>query len=209
MKSQTLNFLANQLGLEVKDATLDLALQSVPVVGGILGNIKIARLTRRVNLHEKKINDMAEKISINETNKINLMKDFFLFFVEQISDEDQEEKIEYILNGYDGILSEEEIESDKIYSYYDTLKTLRYQEIVYFVNEYSNGQKVGKFEKFEINKNSIRIENKLKTLGLIVAYTQNNSYGLSWNDIENPMMSNFTCITDYGVDFLMFFRMGK
>src|SRR5699024_5783658 len=116
----------------------------VPGVGGAISAYKRVRTERNLKtliFHLQENNDelIANLSKQTEENREKL--DALLqFILEIVIDEHQEEKIQYMVNGYIYLSGHAEITSDFVMHYYDVLKQLRMVDIavlrLYYKNRY-------------------------------------------------------------------------
>lgn len=94
-------------------------------------NIKVAieELNKRVEKLEQYITDENEEILKNQ-----LLPTFWDFVIE----EKESEKIQLFVNGLESSLTKEEIDSEMMYVYFDTLKQMRMKDIMSFQNVFIN-----------------------------------------------------------------------
>ncbi|WP_339213955.1 hypothetical protein [Ornithinibacillus sp. FSL M8-0202] len=210
----------------------DTIADQAPIAGKILTTFKIHRLQQRIKHHEKGINYITEKVrAIDDPNFKILIKDFlFPDLLQQLLDEDEDQKISYFLNGFCHVIDNEIYDRSKILIYYDALISLRFVEIEYlltFTSEYNKYRyhkvKHNDFEKHFTEKREFwelksTIENKLESMNLIstgrlVSYTKimkkMNKISL---DVQRGLASprsepDETKITEFGKRFVYFFNL--
>lgn len=123
---------------------IDTVSSLVPGIGGAISSYKRIRAEKNLKtliFHLQANNDelIANLSKQTEENREKL--DVLLqFILETVIDEYQEEKIEYMVNGYIYLTDHAEITSDFVMHYYDVLKQLRMVDIsvlrLYYKNRY-------------------------------------------------------------------------
>jgi hypothetical protein len=118
--------------------------------------------------------------------------------------EQQEEKIRYIVNGFESILERKAQEENEMFIYFDVLNSLRIREIDYILSAKPEGETICEFvdgfdiEKF-ISPEQMYIRNKLERYGLIeVQYIKKEQYSMTAQKIR---------LTKFGQAFLSYFKM--
>ncbi|MFD1064400.1 hypothetical protein [Oceanobacillus locisalsi] len=105
----------------------------VPGVSGAVSTYKRKRAEKNLTelvyhlhkSHDKLIENLSKQTEENQEKLDKLLH----FILEIVVDEYQEEKIEYMVNGYIHLTEHEEITSDFVMHYYDMLKQLRMVDI--------------------------------------------------------------------------------
>lgn len=117
----------------VSEVMIDTASSLIPGVGGAISSYKRIRAEKNLetlifHLQENNKELIANLSKQTEENRTKL--DALLHFIlEMVIDEYQEEKIEYMVNGYIYLTDHAEITSDFVMHYYDVLKQLRMVDI--------------------------------------------------------------------------------
>ena len=117
----------------VSEVMIDTASSLIPGVGGAISSYKRIRAEKNLetlifHLQENNKELIANLSKQTEKNRTKL--DALLHFIlEMVIDEYQEEKIEYMVNGYIYLTDHAEITSDFVMHYYDVLKQLRMVDI--------------------------------------------------------------------------------
>lgn len=123
---------------------IDTVSSLIPGVGGAISSYKRIRTEKNLKtliFHLKENNDelIANLRKQTEENREKL-DSLLQFILEKVIDEYQEEKIEYMVNGYIYLTDHAEITSDFVMHYYDVLKQLRMVDIsvlrLYYKNRY-------------------------------------------------------------------------
>lgn len=180
-------------------------------------------LKARIDELEEKIQMMPEeKAKEFTTNIFGIVTDYVL-------DEVQEEKIEYIVNGFINLASVEDISEDFVLNYYDTLNSLRMTDIrilKYYYNFFIIDKREdikSVLEELKIDYDQFyEIQNKIMRMGLLIS--QNEKYersnlqylknkidgntralsraGSDWTDLNQ---SEICELSKYGHQFMKFF----
>lgn len=185
------------LGESVPDMT--------PVVGSIITNVKIKRLAKRLTRVESDINHIKDVISV-ETNqrKVEQIKDFvFPIFLQQLLEEDEEQKIKYVINSIKRFVDEDTLNESQLILIFDILDKLRCIDVDYLI---SLNDDIEFLPDVEASANIITfIESKLEKIGLIHIA---NLGKLIANQEGGPAVSysEKTIISDLGKEILNFIR---
>lgn len=165
-----------------------------------------------INKDIESIKADIKKLSKSEANAI--IENAGIIVFDNINNEQQKEKIEYLINGMRTIIDQKITEEDIILTYYDILKELRLVDIKILVQLYEK-----KFDKGwrddeqlnepnEINKYELiekYIVKKLESLNLVII-------SKTWDDLEgednkvNPKLINISLL---GVNLVDFFRISN
>lgn len=153
----------------------------VPAVSSIINYYKFYRMGKRIDELDKKIVRMELKINELSDKDYNFLRQkAFPVMLENLFDEQQEEKVQLILNGFESIIENHITDEDKVFTFYDVLEGLRAHEIkrlMQHTKEYRE-MLIKNPEKLKLNfdispeGNNNRaflqyIDNKLESLGLI------------------------------------------
>lgn len=105
----------------------------VPGVSGLVQSYKHNRFERNITTLTQELNSNIEVIRVNLESKTEEQKEqidqLFNYVMDYVIDEQQEEKIEYMVNGFVKITEHEEVTEDFVLTYYDVLKELRMVDI--------------------------------------------------------------------------------
>ncbi|WP_440897046.1 hypothetical protein ACS127_03370 [Amphibacillus sp. Q70] len=127
----------------VSTVGIDVLGSMIPAVGGA---ISAYRTERKIQNIKKALEELNKRIDLikenllqkNEKNKIKVDKIFELFF-DKVSETNQEEKIEYMVNGFVQVTKAENVNFDIAYLYYDTLDRLTLLDIASLRLSYQPG----------------------------------------------------------------------
>lgn len=151
----------------------DVLSEQAPVIGRVLTSYKIHRLSKRLKASEAKLNELEFKVNqIDDEEFLGVIKNFvFPIVLQQLLDEDEDNKIGLVLEGFGSILDEETIKESKFLIFYDLLKQLRFIEIEYlFTFSQCDNRPYEELEYFrsgEFEDIKYVVENKLQRLGLL------------------------------------------
>ncbi|GAB6440297.1 hypothetical protein bcgnr5372_63730 [Bacillus luti] len=106
-----------------------------PIAGSILNYFKFKKINKELSNLKGQIENIAQKIEDSQ-NEVYLKQEIFPIILNKIMNDEQEEKIKIILNGFEYIIDNEILDSDKIFHYYDVLAEMRLSEIVHLTNKY-------------------------------------------------------------------------
>lgn len=175
---------------------------------------------------EKLAENLSHRIEVLEqrNNQLTIEKQEFIehrllpFVIDRALAEDQESKIDLIINGFENIITLGMTEEDTILAFYDILKELRHHDITRLVEISHNPRKTveiqERFLQHGLEQNNtpkqdanhsgfIRyIDRKLEGLTLVSRPT-------TWGELEGGEVSykpNHTRLTHFGIDFLSFFQ---
>lgn len=214
----------NFAGLDILAGTIS---EVAPVISNIITSFKIRRLSKRLALHEKKIQNLSQKlVSIEDDKFVDLLKNFlFPSILQQLLEEDEDNKTGYFLDGFGNVIDKKIIDESRILILYDILKNLRYIEIEYLISlsskykrycrdiKMSTKQQVDKpFDDLKFKSIKIAIESKLEGLGLIdtgrsISYEEvmknlNDDLKRYTNRIAGTKRIPETKLTSFGQEFL-------
>ena len=117
----------------VGDILVDTASSLVPGVSGAVQGYKRVRFEKNITTFTEELHSKIEEIRVNLESKTDEQKEkidqLFNYVMDYIIDEQQEEKIQYMVNGFVNITEHEQVSDDFILTYYDVLKELRMVDI--------------------------------------------------------------------------------
>lgn len=186
----------------------DLLLEGVAgiVVPGAMGVYLSHKQKRQEKMLEKFMLEIKERIQILESrlknmdsNQFNEFKErYFGLISDYVVEEVQEEKIQYIANGFVNLAEVININEDFVLMYYDTLKELRIRDIAIlkfyynscnpFIDDENRENIYDILKKLDIdNEQYTAIREKLVRLGLFTTKRENNMDNLYENilNIQN------------------------
>lgn len=117
----------------VGDFIIDTTSSVVPGVSGAVQNYKRTRFENNIEAFTDQLQTKVEDIRINLESKTDEQKaqidQLFQYVLDYVIDEQQEEKIQYMVNGFVNITEHEQVSTDFVLTYYDVLKDLRLIDI--------------------------------------------------------------------------------
>lgn len=112
---------------------IDMVGSSIPGIGGAISsyktNKKIKNLSRMLVELNQKHDELKTKFDNHSLENREVLDDIFAMVIEKISATWQEEKIEYMINGYSELLNIDNPSFDTAYLYFDTLDRLTILDI--------------------------------------------------------------------------------
>ncbi|WP_164670224.1 hypothetical protein [Virgibacillus doumboii] len=113
------------------DLLIDNAMSATPYISGAYNAYKMQRFKKRLDLHEKQLSIIGNKINLLEDKSFKAMiqHTIFPYILDDLIEEHQEKKVNYIINGFNYVVDEEINDEAYIISYYDTLRVLRVEDI--------------------------------------------------------------------------------
>lgn len=179
-----------------------------PVISNVLQSLRIRNLKKGL----KQINDVVQNMSIalNEQEEKFVQEKALPLIIKNIIQEEQEEKIKILVNGFESIVYDSMYEEDYLYEYYDVLKSLRKKDIARMLQLYNDevhNQETYNIGNFEFDGTSVEyIDNKLLKLGLReVAIID----GGTWGALPEEDTTINEIFTEFGERFMKFFRNRK
>lgn len=117
----------------IGDILVDTAGSLIPGVSGAVQNYKRNRFERNMTTFTEYLYTKIEDIRVNLEYKSDEQKEkidqLFHYVMDYVIDEQQEDKIEYMVNGFVNITEHEKVSDDFILTYYDVLKELRMVDV--------------------------------------------------------------------------------
>lgn len=147
---------------------LEQGMDFVPYIGRMYTNIKINRLQRRLNEHDEKLKKISMLSSYSKLSNEYITERIFPIVLGDLIEEHEDAKILLILNGFENVFIEENSQESVVISYFDTLRSLRYADVVRLL--YLAGRKDSyPLPIIESDEHALirNIDAKLKSLGLI------------------------------------------
>ena len=116
------------------EATTDLISFASPRIGGLVLAYKQKRWERNWEYYLKLIIDKQDDFNnrlekLEQSQKDNILKKYFPLISDYVGDEKQQEKIDYIVNGFLNVSAGINHQEDTIIMYYDTLQELSLLDI--------------------------------------------------------------------------------
>lgn len=117
----------------LKETLVDAGTSLIPGIYGAISGYKRARFERNIQKFVNELYSKIEEIRVNLESKTKEQKDkidqLFGYVMDYVIDEQQEEKIKFMVNGFVNITEHDQITEDFVLIYYDILKELRIVDI--------------------------------------------------------------------------------
>lgn len=187
-----INHIKSFLGIKsgsMAEMLIDTSANFAPYVSSLYNAYKMNRFKKRIAANEEAINRIGEKFNKldDEELKFFIQSTVFPYVLDDLIEENQDRKIEYILNGFEFIIDEQMNDEGFALACFDVLRELRVDDIIRllkFTDEYrtkfawkieedSFKNMVGRWSKEEVEKFqkeeifSKQIDNKLLSKNLI------------------------------------------
>ncbi|WP_062109756.1 hypothetical protein [Bacillus niameyensis] len=115
------------------DLLVDTASSLLPGISGAVQGYKRVRFERNITAFTEQLYSNIDTIRVNIESKNNEQKEkidqLFNIVLDYVIDEQQEDKIEYMVNGFLNLTNHEQVSDDFVLTYYDVLKELRMVDI--------------------------------------------------------------------------------
>jgi hypothetical protein len=121
--------------VEPIEVIVDIGGQSIPLISGAINWYKFKKINEELNKLSTRINAVTEKMNDSE-NEVFIKQEIFPIILNNIINDEQNEKISVMLNGFEQIIDKNILDTDKIFHYYDVLKEMRVSEIVHLTENY-------------------------------------------------------------------------
>lgn len=112
---------------------VDAASSLVPGISGAVQSYKRTRFEKNIRTFSEELHSKHEEVLINLESKTLKQKEridqLFQYVLDYVIDEQQEEKIHYMVNGFVNITQHDQVSTDFVLTYYDVLKDLRMVDI--------------------------------------------------------------------------------
>jgi hypothetical protein len=117
----------------LQELLVDTGASLIPGVSGALSSYKRSRFERNIRNFTDELYTKIEEIRINLENKTeeqkNKIDQLLSYVMDYVIDEQQADKIKFMVNGFVNITEHEQITEDFVLTYYDVLKELRMVDI--------------------------------------------------------------------------------
>ena len=115
------------------DILVDTASSLIPGISGAVQSYKRVRFEKNIKTFTEELHSKIEEVRLNLESKTFEQKEqidqLFQYVLDYVIDEQQEEKIQYMVNGFVNITEHDHVSNDFILTYYDVLKELRMVDI--------------------------------------------------------------------------------
>lgn len=117
----------------IGDLLVDTVSSLLPGISGAVQGYKRVRFERNITAFTEQLYSNINTIRVNLETKTNEQKEkidqLFNIVLDYVIDEPQEDKIQYIVNGFLNLTNHEEVSDDFVLTYYDVLRELRMVDI--------------------------------------------------------------------------------
>jgi hemerythrin len=184
----------------LKEILVDAGASLIPGVYGAISGYKRARFERNIQKFANELYSKIEEIRVNLESKTKEQKDkidqLFGYVMDYVIDEQQEEKIKLMVNGFVNITEHDQITEDFVLTYYDVLKELRMVDIsvlrLMYASRYWINDAVGETYRDVMERHGLSYEQyesvrrNLHRIGLLTSVTD-----LSINDDLEQIYKTF------------------
>lgn len=206
IKKEALGYL-EKIGIS-KGTTLyeafETGFEMVPYLGKAYQMWKMNRFEKRLKESEHKLKELSAQLTSTDDATYEFMKERVIpIAIEQLIEEHQDQKIDYILNGLSSTIDNVSWDEDFVLEFYDTLRNLKYADLrrlMYYADHDKYYPETIFYKGSSLDGLSNRIDAKLIGMHLIqVKRTLNMLEGFE-TEINNKDVS----LTKYGEDFANF-----
>jgi hypothetical protein len=194
---------------DIFDLIYGLGEEAIPVITNLRQDAKIRKLTVGLTGVNDAIQNMG--VTLREHEEIFIKEKALPLIFKNIVEEDQEEKVRILTNGFESIIYDSMYEEDLLYQYYDVFKNLRKTEIArlqQIYNDEHQDQVTFNLGTFNFERTNIDyIDNKLEQQGLIRSQLIIDGGDFSDPNYEPERPKKH--ITLFGKEFIKFFRNRK
>lgn len=117
----------------IGDLLVDTASSLLPGISGAVQGYKRVRFERNITAFTEQLYSNIDTIRVNLETKTNDQKEkidqLFNIVLDYVIDEQQEDKIQYMVNGFLNLTNHEKVSDDFVLTYYDVLRELRMVDI--------------------------------------------------------------------------------
>ncbi|KXH83728.1 hypothetical protein [Sporosarcina sp. HYO08] len=194
------------VGSAIFDFVYEAGAGAAPVVSNIIQSIQIRNLKNGLKEVNNIVQDMS--VTLKEHEEKFIQEKALPLIFKNVVQEEQEEKIKIMINGFESIVYDSMYDEDNLYEYYDVLKSLRKKELARMLQLYNKeirNQETYNIGNFKFDGTSIEyIDNKLVQLGLRRTFIIDEG---TWGALASP--EEDTAFTEFGKRFIKFFRNRK
>ncbi|QHE62222.1 hypothetical protein FHE72_15260 [Rossellomorea vietnamensis] len=219
-----------EAAVEPVEAIVEIGGQSIPFLSGAVNWYKFNNINKELTHLSRQINTITDKLILSD-NEVFIKQEVFPIILNKILNDEQSEKISVMLNGFEHIIDENILDTDKIFHYYDVLSEMRLSEIVHLTEGYVKPMENAR-NPYKIKLNPLRIniqkteeekeradlerymDNKLHRLGILQyakEQTRNRNYrpqdykDLGSNKKDYKVNIERFEISNFGLRFIEFF----
>lgn len=212
---EPVKYLKDMFGVQegtITDIVIDSGLSAIPTLGNMYQTYQIKKLEIRMKEHDYQLEIIKDKVesSIHESF---YKSEVFPLIVNQIMNENEDQKVKVIIDGFEHIVDNDLHKIERIYHYYDVLAELRYSDIILFIKRYTPNE-MRKERKLDIHlaSQNERRSQEYKESQAIKEYQRNKfmRLGLLREDFSGEGGSSVkynTGISEFGVRFLLMFSL--
>lgn len=178
-------------------------IEFAPYLGKLINFRKMNRFERRIKENSAQLKRI-QSLSIQDSKTAEIVQEIVgPIILSDLIEEHEDAKIRYILNGIENIFIDEKDEEILIYSYYDTLRQLRYNDIkrLYYYAGLDEPPGEVYFGGSELDALMKSVDLKLSNLYLIDIMGR---HGAILGPTDQANRDN-TRVNSFGVNFLRFF----
>ena len=117
------------------DGAVDMGLGAIPMLGEAFQSYRIGKLEKRMKKNTKQLEIIKDKVESSK-NEVFYKSEVVPLVINQIMNEDEDQKVKVIIDGFEHIVDNDLHEIERIYHYYDVLAELRYSDIAIFYEIY-------------------------------------------------------------------------
>lgn len=137
----------------ILDILVDSASSFIPGLSGAVAGYKRARFERNITVFSNELVSKIDEIRSNLEKKTEAQRKeldkLFTYVMDYVIEEPQEEKIEFMVNGFVSLTEHEQITDDFVLTYYDVLRELRMVDLSVLRLMYSSAYFLGEDENRE------------------------------------------------------------
>ena len=176
----------------------------VPYLGNINKSIKMNRATRRIKEHAESLKRIDQLFKESTLPLDYIQEKIGPIILSDLIEEHEDAKITYILHGFENIFINERKNESIIINYYDTLRSLRYEDIrkLYFYAGITNDNFEGVLEGSEEEAFSQHLYSKLERYHLVANIATIKSMQLGASALKEEERN--VVLTNYGLNLIKF-----
>ncbi|MCE7792298.1 hypothetical protein K8O68_07675 [Salipaludibacillus sp. CUR1] len=185
--------------------SLEVAFELVPYLGKLVSHIKLNRLARRFEEHREQLSRIAKLHSSEIMSAEYINERIFPIVLENLIEEHEDAKIQFILNGFENVFIEEKTMESMVLNYFDTLKDLRYLDIkrLFYLTSLTEEYN---FEGEEEKAVTLNVDVKLQNMGLLGVLSKGMKFGGGGTEDEKEITRENVIVYSYGKRFINFIK---
>ncbi|ASI83608.1 hypothetical protein FORC48_2522 [Bacillus cereus] len=126
---QEIMSVAKEFGL---DSLVDVGMDLMPYVSNFRNMVKFNRLERRMKEHSDQLKVIGQLSKSSSLAPDYITERIFPIVLADLIEEHEDAKISLLLNGFENVFINENKNESIVINYYDTLRNLRYEDIMRF-----------------------------------------------------------------------------